>query len=46
MEWNELWVDTQLFPIGLQKSEKYILCRFVDIRATSVLRKVPLQRNL
>ena len=46
MEWSILWVDTQTCTICLHESPQYILCRFVDVRTTSVLREVPLQRDL
>jgi hypothetical protein len=43
---DALWVDTQSRTIGLHESPQYVLCRFVDVGATGILRKVPLQWDL
>ena len=39
-EWNALRVYTQSRSVGLHESQQYVLCRFIDIRTTNVVRKM------
>jgi len=41
-EWNALRVYTQSGTVGLYEFQQYVLCRFIGVGTTDVVRKMPL----